>query len=102
MKRSWAADRDNLTRALTRLGQNARASDELPAGGKPSSGDNTAGDPDDEQSALLAKAKPKEGRSPLWLLIFPEGTITSDEERAKSVRYADKEGIVSWNLSSWD
>jgi 1-acyl-sn-glycerol-3-phosphate acyltransferase len=31
----------------------------------------------------------------LWVLIFPEGTITSDDERAKSVRYARKEGVVS-------
>lgn len=30
----------------------------------------------------------------MWLFIFPEGTITSDEERVKSKRYADKEGIV--------
>lgn len=34
-------------------------------------------------------------RSPLWLLIFPEGTITSDNERAKSKRYADRERVVS-------
>jgi lysocardiolipin and lysophospholipid acyltransferase len=42
----------------------------------------------DETSSLLGKA-----RSPLWLLIFPEGTIISDEERVKSVRYAQREGI---------
>lgn len=34
-------------------------------------------------------------RHPLWLVIFPEGTITSDNERAKSLRYAQREGIVS-------
>ncbi|RSH88082.1 uncharacterized protein EHS24_000609 [Apiotrichum porosum] len=60
LKRSWAADKDNLTQSLNRL-------------------------------ARLAK----EGqmRSPLWLLIFPEGTITSDNERAKSKRYADRERV---------
>jgi 1-acyl-sn-glycerol-3-phosphate acyltransferase len=44
-------------------------------------------------ASLLSRTK--EGRTPLWLLIFPEGTITSDEERSKSVRYANREGIVS-------
>lgn len=44
MHRSWAADREHLTRSLTRLGKHA-------AGG-----------------------------TPLWLLIFPEGTIVSDNE----------------------
>lgn len=34
-------------------------------------------------------------RHPLWLLLFPEGTIVSDEERCKSVKYAEREGIVS-------
>lgn len=29
----------------------------------------------------------------IWLLIFPEGTITSDEERVKSLRYANREGV---------
>jgi 1-acyl-sn-glycerol-3-phosphate acyltransferase len=42
---------------------------------------------------LAAQAKTAH-RSPLWLLIFPEGTITSDNERAKSVRYAEKQQIV--------
>lgn len=32
---------------------------------------------------------------PLWLMIFPEGTIASDEERPKSSKYAEREGIVS-------
>ncbi|KAJ9099314.1 hypothetical protein QFC21_004195 [Naganishia friedmannii] len=35
----------------------------------------------------------RNGAAGLWLLIFPEGTITSDNERAKSVRYAQREGI---------
>jgi lysocardiolipin and lysophospholipid acyltransferase len=48
----------------------------------------------DENSALLGKARNK-GRWPLWLLIFPEGTITSDEERVKSVKYANREKTVS-------
>jgi hypothetical protein len=38
----------------------------------------------------------------MWLLIFPEGTITSDEERAKSVRYAEKEGVVSGDRRCFD
>ncbi|KAK4686630.1 hypothetical protein P7C73_g3495, partial [Tremellales sp. Uapishka_1] len=62
LSRSWAADRINLTLALTDLGKQAKAV----TGGK---------------------------RNPLWLLIFPEGTITSDEERAKSKRYAEREGV---------
>ncbi|KAI5453777.1 hypothetical protein NCC49_005590 [Naganishia albida] len=39
---------------------------------------------------LAARARRGAG---LWVLIFPEGTITSDDERAKSVRYARKEGV---------
>ncbi|BEJ18203.1 hypothetical protein CspHIS471_0704800 [Cutaneotrichosporon sp. HIS471] len=57
MHRSWAADREHLTHALTRLGKQAATS------------------------------------SPLWLLIFPEGTIVSDNERTKSAKYAAREGI---------
>lgn len=56
-----------------------------------------------EESSLLDKSRPtstnRSRRSPLWLLIFPEGTITSDEERVKSKRYAEREGIVSLILS---
>lgn len=43
---------------------------------------------------LARQATAPGSRAPLWLLIFPEGTITSDDERAKSVRYADKQGVV--------
>ncbi|BEI87178.1 hypothetical protein CcaverHIS002_0705240 [Cutaneotrichosporon cavernicola] len=57
MHRSWAADREHLTHALTRLGKQAATG------------------------------------SPLWLLIFPEGTIVSDNERTKSAKYAAREGI---------
>ncbi|WWC69424.1 uncharacterized protein I206_103363 [Kwoniella pini CBS 10737] len=53
---SWAADRDNLTLALTELGHQAQSGAE----------NHTS-----ETSGLL---RPKK-RSPLWLLIFPEGTI---------------------------
>jgi hypothetical protein len=62
---------------------------------------NGGGNGNGEDSALLDKSSTSTststkstGRSPLWLFIFPEGTITSDEERVKSKRYADKEGIV--------
>ncbi|WWC90004.1 uncharacterized protein L201_004934 [Kwoniella dendrophila CBS 6074] len=71
---SWAADRANLTLALTQLGHDAQSGQE---------------DHSSESSSLLGAKK----RSPLWLLIFPEGTITSDEERVKSVKYAEREGI---------
>jgi hypothetical protein len=47
---------------------------------------------------LAARARRGAG---LWVLIFPEGTITSDDERAKSVRYARKEGVVSRFRSEW-
>ncbi|RSH91971.1 hypothetical protein EHS25_009341 [Saitozyma podzolica] len=96
LNRSWAADRSNLTRSLTRLGRNARSSDEAAPNtlvdgiGKPPNGSGADTD-GDEAASLLSRAK--EGRMPLWLLIFPEGTITSDEERSKSVRYANREGI---------
>ncbi|ORX39896.1 acyltransferase-domain-containing protein [Kockovaella imperatae] len=70
LERSWAADKANLTRALQNLAKQARL--------------NTP----DETTGLV-----RSRREPLWLLIFPEGTITSDEERAKSVRYAKKEGV---------
>lgn len=62
LKRSWAADRLNLTHSLKRIAQ-----------------------------ATYERGK----RHPLWLVIFPEGTITSDNERAKSLRYAQRESIVS-------
>ncbi|WWD01356.1 hypothetical protein V866_008299 [Kwoniella sp. B9012] len=52
---SWAADRDNLTLALTQLGHQAQSGEE----------DHS------ETSGLLQPKK----RSPIWLLIFPEGTI---------------------------
>ncbi|KAK8869793.1 hypothetical protein IAR55_000361 [Kwoniella newhampshirensis] len=48
------------------------------------------GDKSSESSSLLASKK----RSPLWLVIFPEGTITSDDERVKSVKYAKREEIL--------
>lgn len=66
LKRSWAADRLNLTHSLKRLVR-----------------------------ATFEQGK----RHPLWLVIFPEGTITSDNERAKSLRYAQREGIVSSGLN---
>ena len=55
-----------------------------------------AADKDNLQRSLERLAKQSTGvtRAPLWLLIFPEGTITSDDERAKSVRYAEKQGVV--------
>ncbi|ORY23045.1 acyltransferase-domain-containing protein [Naematelia encephala] len=81
LNRSWAADRDNLTKALTRLAREARDPAET-----------AESDGTDESASLLAKARHKT-RSPLWLLIFPEGTIPSDEERAKSVKYANREGV---------
>ncbi|WRT67165.1 uncharacterized protein IL334_004131 [Kwoniella shivajii] len=68
------ADRDNLTLALTQLGQETQSGNEGSL----------------ESSSLL----PTKKRTPLWLLIFPEGTITSDEERVKSVKYADKQRVV--------
>lgn len=71
MNRSWATDQAPLAKALSDLGKEAHDADAH-----------------HEKASLLAKAK-----SSLWLLIFPEGTITSDEERAKSVRYAEREGI---------
>ena len=46
-----------------------------------------------ERSAPTIKATGKD-RWPLWLIIFPEGTILSDEERAKSLKYATREGTV--------
>lgn len=86
MKRSWASDRDNLTRSLTRLGRHARATGET-------------GNRNEDAPLLDVSGGKAEGRSPLWLLIFPEGTITSDEERAKSLKYAEREGIVSVHLA---
>ena len=76
LRRSWAADRDNLTLALRQLGEEAQSGQE-----------------NSETSTLLPLRK----RSPLWLLIFPEGTIISDEERVKSIKYAKREGVVSWS-----
>ena len=74
LNRSWASDKQNLTKALQNLGRDTRE------------------DMSSETSGLLRK-----NREPVWLLIFPEGTITSDEERAKSVRYAKREAVVSFS-----
>jgi 1-acyl-sn-glycerol-3-phosphate acyltransferase len=93
MNRSWAADRANLTTALTRLGRNARSSAEARSNSK--GHDKLAGSDDGDEYSALLSGKKESGRTPLWLTIFPEGTITSDEERAKSEKYAKKEGIVS-------
>lgn len=73
MKRSWAADKGHLTEALSQLGHDANIT------------------PDYDVIPLAPPPK----RSPLWLLIFPEGTIASDEERVKSVKYAAREDTVS-------
>ena len=56
---------------------------------------NAAGSPKLAESKETTTLLVKKRRSPLWLMIFPEGTITSDEERAKSLRYAEREGVVS-------
>jgi hypothetical protein len=106
MKRSWAADRENLTKSLRELGARARSSGEkVEAASRRKAGTGSAshipsvgedGKDRTEATPLLANEQSGQGgRSPLWLLIFPEGTITSDEERVKSVRYAEREGIVS-------
>lgn len=109
MDRSWASDRARLTKALTALGRDAHSSAEDSAGRplkatEESQYGSVTGADADETSGLLdrAKAKTKQGsgRSPVWLLIFPEGTIISDDERPKSKRYADREGIVSVRIRS--
>ncbi|RXK39525.1 acyltransferase [Tremella mesenterica] len=74
MRRSWIADKTNLTKALLDLGRKSQSKIEK----YPS-----------DKSSLLSNSS----RAPLWLIIFPEGTITSDEEGIKSKRYADKENI---------
>jgi lysocardiolipin and lysophospholipid acyltransferase len=81
MHRSWAADQNHLTKALTDLGRLAESSDT----------DSHLGTKQSESTSLI---RTPSSRSPLWLLIFPEGTITSDEERVKSVAYAEREGIT--------
>jgi 1-acyl-sn-glycerol-3-phosphate acyltransferase len=79
MHRSWAADREHLTKSLQGLAKDAKEVDTSRS---------------QEGSSLLSQTRQKM-RSPLWLLIFPEGTITSDEERAKSAKYAEREHVVS-------
>ncbi|WVO13903.1 hypothetical protein L204_101527 [Cryptococcus depauperatus] len=78
LKRSWAADKDNLALALTQLGRKCRT---------------------DTGNLEISSLLPPKKRSPLWLLIFPEGTIVSDEERIKSIRYAEREGIDDYVTS---
>ena len=93
-----------MTKGLTRMGREARASGEAvdkhnakrnkAANGKAKL--NGLAGSDDETDPLLDDAGISEKkRRPLWLLIFPEGTITSDEERVKSVAYSKRENIVS-------
>jgi hypothetical protein len=101
LKRSWATDRANLTKSLRNLGEHAKGTDIPPPLGITSSESVSLLDKSDKSSAGNSKKQVagKNQRSPLWLFIFPEGTITSDEERVKSKRYADKEGIVSLHFS---
>lgn len=47
----------------------------------------------DAQNFLAHMAKLKSSTSPLWLLIFPEGTTISAETREKSHTFAEKNGI---------
>ena len=82
MHRSWAADREHLTKALTALANDAQAKD-----------DHAARSSRTNESASLLAPRPTARASPLWLLIFPEGTIVSDEERPKSIKYAEREAI---------
>lgn len=35
-------------------------------------------------------------KEPLWLLIFPEGTVITNETRRRSKNYAEKSGLVSF------
>lgn len=37
-------------------------------------------------------------KEPLWLLIFPEGTVVSDVTRIASKKYADKVGLVCMSI----
>lgn len=37
-------------------------------------------------------------KEPLWLLIFPEGTVVSDVTRITSKKYADKVGLVCMSI----
>lgn len=90
LSRSWAADRTNLTLALTEIGQKAKASNDPSTGGE----SQPLLKEDGQVTLPTSSGSSPTRRNPLWLLIFPEGTITSDEERVKSKRYADKEGIV--------
>ncbi|ODN98540.1 acyltransferase [Cryptococcus wingfieldii CBS 7118] len=74
LQRSWAADRSNLTLALRQLGKEAQSTDDA-----------------SESASLLRSESGK--RSPLWLMMFPEGTIINDDERPKSKKHAEREGI---------
>lgn len=74
---------------MTSLGRRARGDHEVPDGQT-----TKLSSASDENTGLLSNIGKTMQRTPLWLLIFPEGTITSDEERAKSVKYAQREGIV--------
>jgi lysocardiolipin and lysophospholipid acyltransferase len=91
LSRSWASDRTNLTLALTELGQKTKTSNDSSVGSETQP---LLKEDGQVATAASGSSQTMSKRNPLWLLIFPEGTITSDDERVKSKRYADKEGIV--------
>ncbi len=44
----------------------------------------------------LGRVKEKD---PLWLVVFPEGTVVSKETRERSVKFAKKAGLVRFCVS---
>ena len=81
MHRSWAADREHLTKSLQELAKDAKEVDTSRS---------------QEGSSLLSQTRQKK-RSPLWLLIFPEGTISVSFEikelKSGAVRLAMGAGV---------
>ena len=73
MARKWASDQARLRDGLRRL--NSQSSAVTPESANTTKADNTAAKLD-----------------PMWLLIFPEGTNLSANERAKSAAFCEKTG----------
>lgn len=46
----------------------------------------------------LGRVKEKD---PLWLVVFPEGTVVSKETRLRSVAFSKKAGLVCTSCIYW-
>ena len=50
----------------------------------------------DRPRIVNALTRAKKDDNPMWLLLFPEGTVIDDESKLRSAKYAEKAGITDF------